>query len=244
MTLSILSQAHLPPMPTKSVKVGPYRDQAEGFIRRRRELKLSQAAVAELYGGQQGYISDIERGWVNFAGADAEWYERMGRALSMNPEALMRLVGVKFVIASGAPEHSENSVLPKTDAPGYASLVIPVTNSGRVGGSLRDVTVLVESELAVIPSLQGLYLKHVFISVVAQGMLAIYESGADPQPDDVVIIEHQGERHAAYALGAGLVATDTPINARTPAEFQPDMILGVVRRLQNPEQPRRPRFIS
>lgn len=239
----IASIQSTPVFMSKTVKVGPYRDQAEAIVRRRKQLKLSQTTVAEIYGGQQGYISDIERGWVNFAGADAEWFERMGRALQMEPSELMSAVGVKYVIASSTKLENINSgdesVVAQNSFSGYAPLVIWVTNSGPTGGGKREMTIVIEEELAQKTTLEGLYLERSYISAVGRGMLAIFENGASPAVDEVVIIEYQGERHAAYALPNGMVATDTPINPRIPVEFQPDRILGVVRRAQQPSQPRR-----
>lgn len=247
MTLSAYPTPHPPlAMPAKTLKFGPYRHQAEAVARRRKELKLSQAAVAETYGGQQGYISDIERGWVNFSGADAEWYERMSRALQWTPLELMRAVGVKIVIAdeSKNKDHNSHGLLPvESDIPIYATVVIPIMDSGRAGGNLQERTVFVDKEIAALSGLGGLYLKESFISAAAVGMLAIY-ADLPAEVDDIVVIEHQQECHVAYAMGGGMVATDRPINARTPAEFRPDRILGVVQRLQHPDRPRRPRLLS
>jgi transcriptional regulator with XRE-family HTH domain len=229
---------------SKPLKYGPYHEQGKVFQARRNALGLSQMAVANIYGGQQSYISEIERGWVNFGGADLVWFERMAVALQCDVLTLMRDLDVAVVISSAENEDQTTKHLPKTAPSGYASVIIEVAITGdSLGANVRKANVIVTNQIAQLHGLAGLEISKNYIGAGNIGQIAVY-ARVDAEVDDIVVVEFEGGLHLAYFSDGGYVATDQPITPRTPLEFKPTAVVGVVQDFISASRPRRTKILS
>lgn len=231
---------------SKVVQAGPYRAQGLMIQRRRKQLKLSQGQVSEKYGSQQSYISDIERGYVNFASSDISWFQRMSSALNWSVDTLMQELGVTYIKAGEGDLKLilNDKVLLKTPLVGYASIIIKVTLTGdAIGVAVREKSLVVAEAVAQLNGLAGLEVRGNYLNAASVGQIAVY-ADVKPEADEVVAIVLDGVAHLAYFISSSLVSTDRPINTKTAIEFKPDSILGVVQSFTSADKPRRISYLS
>ena len=74
------------PQPRKSAFEEPYIAIIDRLIERRRELKMTQADLAEAYGEDQSFISRVERRQRRI---DVYEYVRFCRALGLDPATIL-----------------------------------------------------------------------------------------------------------------------------------------------------------
>ena len=78
------------PKPRKSAFEEPYIAIIDRLIERRRELEMTQADLAKVYGEDQSFVSRIERRQRRL---DVYEYVRFCRALEIDPAAILRAIG-------------------------------------------------------------------------------------------------------------------------------------------------------